>query len=464
MTLKSSQTDRPTTLSSPRQRLFSMGPMGPIAVVLETAAERDDNDDVVDNPHRAVTVHRDIHLARSHLRASGADGAHGDLRNMRHLVSSLAWLFLFALCALAIPTEIARGQEPTAGGTRDQALAANEETKAETEVPAQKDVVTPLDEWGRLVRFERDIAPIFRKHCLDCHGPEEAKNDFRIDDPDTLMDYIEPEDVEGSSMYVDYLTVDDEDMLMPPKTRGGPLNSAELALIRVWIEEGAEWPDSFSFADAESDPANPPAAPESSASGGPKPLSQRVWAAQGFLHPATVHFPIALLVFGAGFVVLGWKWPAVGTQIPLACLLLGSLSAIASTVMGWAFAPEQGYGSGWDLLDWNREIDVHRWSGLIVTVVSTLFALVALIALWKDSESLTKLWKIGLLLCAGMVGAVGHQGGEMSYGEDFYPRAYRVLTGQNEAPPATESPASEASTTEPPAEVPPVEATADVST
>jgi hypothetical protein len=30
------------------------------------------------------------------------------------------------------------------------------------------------------------------------------------------------------------------------------------------------------------------------------------------------------------------------------------------------------------------------------------------------------------------VGAVGHQGGEMSYGKDFYPRAIRILLGQPE--------------------------------
>ena len=31
-----------------------------------------------------------------------------------------------------------------------------------------------------------------------------------------------------------------------------------------------------------------------------------------------------------------------------------------------------------------------------------------------------------------MVGAVGHQGGEMSYGADFYPKAFRILLGTSE--------------------------------
>jgi uncharacterized membrane protein len=255
------------------------------------------------------------------------------------------------------------------------------------------------------------------------------------------MEYIEPEDIEASSIFIDYLTVDDEDMLMPPESHGGPLKPGELALIRVWIEEGASWPEGYQLvADSAAETVQPIVV------AAPQTLSERVWAAQGFLHPATVHFPIALFLLGGGFVVLVWKWPSVGTQIPLACLLLGALSAIAATAMGWSFASEQGFGSGWNILDWGREIDVHRWSGLIVTIVSSIFAIIALVAIWKDSESLTKTWKIGLLVCAGMVGTVGHQGGELSYGADFYPKAWRILVGDaGQANPAS----------------PPIEATAD---
>ncbi len=323
-------------------------------------------------------------------------------------------------------------------------VASAQDSQADPEISAATETASPLDESGRLVRFERDIAPIFRAACLDCHGPKDAKNDFRVDDPEVLMEYIEPEDVESSSMFIDYLTVDDEDMLMPPESHGGPLQPGELALIRVWIEEGAHWPEGYQLvAEAAAVAAQPVVV------AAPQTLAERVWSAQGFLHPATVHFPIAFFVLGAAFVVLGWKWPAVGTQIPLACLLLGALSAIAATAMGWSFATEQGFGNGWNIFDWGREIDVHRWSGLIVAIVSSIVAIIALVAIWKDSQSLTTTWKIGLLVCAGMVGAVGHQGGELSYGEDFYPKAWRILVGEAEQG----TPAS-----------PSIEATADANT
>jgi uncharacterized membrane protein len=153
-----------------------------------------------------------------------------------------------------------------------------------------------------------------------------------------------------------------------------------------------------------------------------------VWAFQGFFHPATVHFPIALFLVGALFVVLGWFWPPLGKQIPLACLLLGAPTAIASTAMGWSFAVEEGYGS-WAKVDLDSEVFWHRWSGVIVTVVSLVLAAIALINVMKGSRKLERTWKIGLLLIAGMVGAVGHQGGELSYGADFYPKAFRILMG-----------------------------------
>lgn len=282
-----------------------------------------------------------------------------------------------------------------------------------------------VDDEGRVVDFQRDIAPVFSRHCIECHGPDDAKNDFRVDDPDLVSDYVESEDVESSSLFTDYLTSDDDDMLMPPRSHGGPLSPAELALIRLWINEGADWPEGAVL------DGSMPAIPAAAASTENMGLVGRVWAFQGFLHPATVHFPIALLLLGGVFVVLGWKWPAIGTQIPLACLLIGAASSIGATMMGWSFSVEKGYGS-WSRFDFDAEIFWHRWSAVVVTILSTCFAVVALISLKSDNPKLTSVWKVGLLLVAGLVGAVGHQGGELTYGKDFYPKAFRVLLGTPE--------------------------------
>lgn len=282
-----------------------------------------------------------------------------------------------------------------------------------------------VDDEGRIVDFLRDIVPIFRDRCLECHNEDEAKADFRIDDPDMVFSYVEPEDIESSTMFIDYMLSHDPDMMMPPPSKGGPLTPHELTLVRVWIEEGAHWPEGAVIGQVleTGDAVEPEPAPEK-----PESLIARVWAFQGFFHPATVHFPIALFLFGALFVVLGWFWPPLGKQIPLACLLLGAPTAIAATAMGWSFAVEEGYGS-WTKVDTDSEVFWHRWSGVIVTLLSVIFALIALANVRKSSPKADRTWKFGLLLVAALVGAVGHQGGEMSYGADFYPKAFRILMG-----------------------------------
>ena len=37
------------------------------------------------------------------------------------------------------------------------------------------------------VDFVRDVEPIFREHCLACHGPEKQKSDYRLDARDAAI-------------------------------------------------------------------------------------------------------------------------------------------------------------------------------------------------------------------------------------------------------------------------------------
>lgn len=289
---------------------------------------------------------------------------------------------------------------------------------------AEEAPASPVDEEGRIVNFQRDIAPLLAAHCLECHGEESPKADFRVDDPEIFMQYVTPEDLESSTLYLDYLLSEDPDMLMPPPAHGGPLSPADLALIRVWIEEGANWPE-----DAVVRPADHVETehPELEVLTSTAPLHKRIWAFQGYFHPAVVHFPIALLVIGGLFVVLGLKWPVLGTQVPLVCILFGSATAVVACVMGWSFAVERGFPSYAAGLD--EEINSHRWAGIALAVASVVLAVIAVIAVRRESVSLNRLWKAGLLLVALAVGLVGHQGGELTYGTGFYPKAFERLFG-----------------------------------
>ncbi len=286
-----------------------------------------------------------------------------------------------------------------------------------------------VDDEGRIVSFLRDIAPIWEARCLKCHGEKNPKNGFRIDLADDVLGYIEPGDAESSTLYTEYLLTDDEDLQMPPASHGGPLTAGELALIRVWIEEGADWPEDYAAAAPSPDVVGevgdgPQPVPPDDA----KSLPARLWAFQGYFHPATVHFPIALLLVGALFVVIGWRYPILGQQVALSCLWLGAISAVAASAMGWSFAQRRGYGS-WSRIDTSTEIFWHRWSAVIVTIVAVVLAWVALAAVRRGSPGLHRLWRIGMLVLAAMVGAVGHQGGELTYGPELYQEAFDVLRG-----------------------------------
>lgn len=278
-----------------------------------------------------------------------------------------------------------------------------------------------------MVQFSRDIAPLLAARCLECHNEKNAKNDFRVDSAESMSYYVEAGDGAASSLMLDYLLSEDPDMLMPPTTHGGPLSAAELALIRVWIDEGADWPEDAVVGEV----ASQELAQESPAPVAPRSLLARLWVFQGYFHPAVVHFPIALLLVGGLFVVISWKYPAVGNQVAIVCLALGTLSSLVASAMGWAFAAQRGYGS-WSRVDMDSEVFWHRWSALLVTLVAVILSMIAIAAYKKSHSRLHAIWKVGLIGLAAMVGLVGHQGGVLTYGKSHYEQAFEVLWG---APP-----------------------------
>lgn len=306
-----------------------------------------------------------------------------------------------------------------------------------------QEAASPVDDQGRVVQFGRDIAPIFAARCLECHNQKNAKNDFRIDTAESIVDYIEAGDSGSSALMTEYLLSEDADLLMPPASHKGPLSPAELALIRVWIDEGADWPAGLIVGLANGKASQDVSGDVSSAdlAGEPASLPARLWSFQGYFHPATVHFPIALLIVGGLFVLVSIKFPVLGDHVALSCLFIGTASSIVASAMGWAFAVQRGYGS-WTRVDLDAEIFWHRWSAIIVTILAVVISTVALAAMSKGSARLRKVWKIGLLGLAAMVGAVGHQGGELTYGALHYQQAFELLFGKavDTAESVTESP------------------------
>lgn len=98
----------------------------------------------------------------------------------------------------------------------------------------------------RKIDFIRDVQPLFVRHCASCHGADEQKSGFRLDQRDAAFAggaFGEPPIVKGNSgdsplvRYVAGL----DGLRMPPK--GPRLTAEEVGLIRAWIDQGAAWPD-----------------------------------------------------------------------------------------------------------------------------------------------------------------------------------------------------------------------------
>ena len=97
------------------------------------------------------------------------------------------------------------------------------------------------------VEFDRDIKPIFEKSCFRCHGAEKPKSSFRLDDRvpalkggNNFSDDIVPGDSARSRLV--YFTARlVPDLEMPPEGKGEPLATEHVALLRAWIDQGANW-------------------------------------------------------------------------------------------------------------------------------------------------------------------------------------------------------------------------------
>ncbi|MEM0926180.1 MAG: PSD1 and planctomycete cytochrome C domain-containing protein, partial [Planctomycetota bacterium] len=95
------------------------------------------------------------------------------------------------------------------------------------------------------VRFARDVQPILAKHCLLCHGPDDAEGGLRLSSrelalavTDSGRHAIVPGNVDDSELF-QRVNSDDPDLRMPPE--GDGLSPREVSILREWIEQGANW-------------------------------------------------------------------------------------------------------------------------------------------------------------------------------------------------------------------------------
>ncbi|HLW65892.1 MAG TPA: WD40 repeat domain-containing protein [Gemmataceae bacterium] len=104
--------------------------------------------------------------------------------------------------------------------------------------------VVPLDRKDPIV-YEKDIEPIFRSKCVVCHSGKEVKGKFDVGSYASVMKGSQNGPVVIAGKSADSPIVlyagKTKKPFMPPKDEE-PLTPQELALIKLWIDQGAKPP------------------------------------------------------------------------------------------------------------------------------------------------------------------------------------------------------------------------------
>lgn len=85
------------------------------------------------------------------------------------------------------------------------------------------------------VDFAKDVFPVLKRACFDCHGPETQKAGLRLDSASSKHAEI------GGDLLRRVALPKENKEAMP--RRGPRLSAAEIARLRDWIESGAKWPE-----------------------------------------------------------------------------------------------------------------------------------------------------------------------------------------------------------------------------
>lgn len=97
------------------------------------------------------------------------------------------------------------------------------------------------------VDYARDVRPILHSRCVECHGTGAQESSLRLDERGAALRggsrgaAIVPGDPSGSRLLSYVIGENPDGIVMPPE--GDRLTEAEIATLRDWIAQGADWPD-----------------------------------------------------------------------------------------------------------------------------------------------------------------------------------------------------------------------------
>ncbi|WP_298865571.1 c-type cytochrome domain-containing protein, partial [uncultured Gimesia sp.] len=125
-------------------------------------------------------------------------------------------------------------------------LRQNRKTILGLLIPAFLSLALCYQSHAEEIDFDRDIAPLLKEHCWDCHSGKEPDSKLNLDRRVGALsggDYGQPAIVPGKpekSFMIDVINHRDPELKMPPDEKKLPQKS--IALLTRWVKEGASWP------------------------------------------------------------------------------------------------------------------------------------------------------------------------------------------------------------------------------
>ncbi|NQV25039.1 MAG: DUF1553 domain-containing protein [Rhodopirellula sp.] len=100
---------------------------------------------------------------------------------------------------------------------------------------------------SRKIDFVRDVQPLMKQHCFKCHSGDKREGGFRLDrrtaavaGGDAGIAIVKGDSTK--SPLIARVSGADPDLVMPPE--GDRLTNDEISVLKLWIDQGADWPDS----------------------------------------------------------------------------------------------------------------------------------------------------------------------------------------------------------------------------
>jgi len=106
------------------------------------------------------------------------------------------------------------------------------------------------------LQFNRDVRPILSDKCFGCHGPDSGhrKAGLRLDDRDSALKVaksgeipIKPGDPAASQLVARIESHDADEVMPPPEAKMTKLTPKEIATLKQWVAEGAQYQPLWSF-------------------------------------------------------------------------------------------------------------------------------------------------------------------------------------------------------------------------